>query len=374
VHNTLVTDIVDSVVIGAGVVGLAIARALAHRGDEVIVLERNARIGEETSSRNSEVIHAGIYYQTGSLKAQLCVAGKQQLYEYLESKGLAHDRMGKIIVAVDEQQESRLDALAQQAVANGVRDLERLDRQALSRLEPMVRGVSGLWSPSTGIVDSHALMLSLQADIESASGAVATRAAVVGSDLGKDGICLMVDNDGTQSELLARTVVNAAGLGADAIARALPTCANVEIPQIHWARGNYFLYSGQSPFEHLVYPLPVTGGLGIHATLDLAGKLRFGPDVEWVDELDYVVDDSRAGNFYEAIRDYWPDLPDNSLRTGYAGIRPKLTARSDAAADFQISIAAFGGPVRAVHLFGIESPGLTASLAIADHVTALLAR
>jgi L-2-hydroxyglutarate oxidase LhgO len=371
-HNTRMSESVETVVIGAGVVGLAVARALAVGGREVIVLEKNARIGEETSSRNSEVIHAGIYYPTDSLKARLCVAGKQLLYAYAEKKGIGCRRTGKSIVAIDESQEGKLSDIARQAARNGVDDLRWLDKSELSRKEPQVRGVRALWSPSTGIVDAHALMLSLQADLEAAGGAVALRAELVSSTLTADGLRLEVNDDGRSSELDVHTLINAAGLHAESVARLMPPSPSFDVPRTYLARGTYFLYSGKSPFEHLVYPLPVEGGLGIHATLDLAGKLRFGPDVEWIDAIDYSIDESKALRFYRAVREYWPELPDGSLQPGYAGIRPKLSAPGEAVADFRIQAADYPHGTRTVHLFGIESPGLTSALAIGEHVVQML--
>lgn len=364
-------DSIDSVVIGAGVIGLAIGRAIALSGREVVVLERNDHIGEETSSRNSEVIHAGIYYPTNSLKASLCVNGKEQLYTYAASRGVDHSRIGKVIVAVSDAQMERLRSIADQASINGVKDLEWLDHKALAQREPKIAGVAGLWSPSTGIIDGHGLMLSLQADLEDAGGTLVARTALRGAKLGRKGVAVSTVSDGASAEFLARRIVNAAGLCATDVARVLPHSDELQIPAQYYARGNYFLYRGRSPFKHLVYPIPVAGGLGIHATLDLAGNLRFGPDVEWIDEIDYTIDTSRADAFYRAIRDYWPDLPDGSLRPGYAGVRPKISAPGKDAADFLISGDSIDG-ARLVHLFGIESPGLTACLAIAEHVVAML--
>ena len=366
-----VSEFIDSVVIGAGVVGLAVARALALAGRDVVVLERHARIGEETSSRNSEVIHAGIYYPAGSLKARLCVDGKALLYRYCEARGIEHRRCGKVIVAVDDAQLARLDALRAQAVANGVHDLERLDGAALRRLEPAVHGAAALWSPSTGILDVHALMLAYRADLEAAGGTVVTSAECLAGTAEAAALRLTVSSGGSTSELSARVVVNATGLGATRTAKALLGAAPA-IPETRFAKGNYFAYAGPNPFRHLIYPLPVVGGLGIHATLDLAGRLRFGPDVEWVDNLDYEVDPARAADFAAAIRTYWPAVDAAALEPAYAGIRPKLHGATGTAADFWIEETPLPGAARLVHLVGIESPGLTASLAIGDHVARLL--
>ncbi|HEY7671431.1 MAG TPA: NAD(P)/FAD-dependent oxidoreductase [Gammaproteobacteria bacterium] len=364
-----VNESIDCVVIGAGVVGLAVARALALAGREVIVLERHARIGEEISSRNSEVIHAGLYYPSGSLKARLCVAGNKQLYAYCQSRSVDHKRCGKVIVAVDESQVGKLEALQRQGRDNGVHDLEWVDAKRLSRIEPNVRGVAGLWSPSTGIIDTHGLMQAFVADIESAGGIVATSSELAGGRAHGERIELTIASGGAESLVAARVVINAAGLGATRVARALGGQA---IPETRYARGNYFSYQGASPFTHLVYPLPVPGGLGIHATLDLAGKLRFGPDVEWIDNIDYTVDAGRAAAFHEAIRTYWPAVRLESLQPSYAGVRPKISGPGEAAADFAILPAHVSGKARIVHLLGIESPGLTSSLAIADHVRDLV--
>lgn len=359
-------ETVDTIVIGAGVVGLAIGRRLALDGRQIIVLEKNGAIGEETSSRNSEVIHAGIYYPKDSLKATLCVAGKEQLYRYCESKGVSHARCGKVIVAVNEDQESILAGIRQRADDNGVTDLEWLDRRQMAKREPAVKAAAGLWSPSTGILDTHAYMLALQGDLENAGGMVALHAPCVAGKVHAEGVALNVVSEGETTELIANTVVNCAGLHASNVARSLPSSGR--IPDTRYAKGNYFVYQGPSPFEHLVYPIPEPGGLGIHATLDLGGRARFGPDVEWVDTLDYTLDESRSASFYAAIRSYWPELADGMLGPGYVGIRPKLERPGEAPADFRIDAPIAFGKGRIVNLFGIESPGLTASLAIADLV------
>ena len=373
------SETVDVAVIGAGVIGLAVARALAQGGHEVVVLEKNGAIGEETSARNSEVIHAGLYYPAGSLKAQLCVAGNRQLYEYCEAKGVPHSRCGKVVVAITSQQHPKLDALQRSAAANGVNDLERLGPADVEGLEPNVRAAGGLWSPSTGIVDSHALMLALRGDLERAGGSVAVLSRFVRGSTARDSLHLRCDIAGEPFDMRARTVVNAAGLHAANVARALPSLARDEIPTLHYAKGNYFVHPGRSPFAHLVYPLPDDGGLGIHATLDLAGRIRFGPDVQWlpmstsVDALDYAVDAGRAAAFYSAVRSYWPGLADGGLSPAYSGVRPKLSGSGEPPADFSIRCA--GDPrAREVHLFGFESPGLTAALAIGDRVAALIGR
>lgn len=371
------SETIEVVVIGAGVVGLAVARALAGSGREVVVIEKNEGIGEETSSRNSEVIHAGLYYPAGSLKAELCVSGKQLLYEYCSAKDIPHRRCGKVIVAVDDKQEPQLEAVRKSAAANGVMDLERLSRTDLERLEPAVRAAAGLWSPSTGIVDSHTLMLAMRGDLEQAGGSVAVLSRFERGVEDSGSLRLTCTVDGQAIELGARTVVNAAGLHATAVAHALPGLSSASVPSPRYAKGNYFVYTGRSPFTHLVYPLPEDGGLGVHATLDLAGRVRFGPDVQWLDadtrveDLDYAVDVGRAETFFAAVRRYWPEIPDGSLSPAYSGVRPKITGPGEPAGDFVIRMGG-GAQSREVHLFGIESPGLTASLAIGEHVRKLL--
>ncbi len=349
---------VDCVVIGAGVIGLACARRLARDGHEVVVLERNGRIGEETSSRNSEVIHAGIYYPTDSLKAKLCVAGKTQLYDYCRERGLPHRRCGKLIVASEPAQEAALEGYATQAESNGV-PLEWLDASAVTTLEPAVQATAGLLSKSTGIIDSHAYMVSLQGDLEAAGGVVAFNTEVLELSVERQ---LSVRT--SSMTLRCRWLVNAGGLCAPDLARRLDPGA----PQARYARGHYFTYSGQSPFAHLVYPVAESGGLGVHVTLDLAGQVKFGPDVMWLDEVDYTFDQTRLPRFVESIRRYFPGLDPERLQPGYTGIRPKIVGPGEPNADFRIDGAEVHGIVGLVNLLGIESPGLTASLAIADLV------
>ncbi len=363
------SESIDTVVIGAGVVGLAIGRALAREGREVIVLEKNQASGAETSSRNSEVIHAGIYYTPGSLKAHLCVRGREELFAYCRAKDIGHRRCGKVIVAISDAQAEKLDRLLETAHTNGVTDLRRIDRHELASLEPAVVGSGALYSPSTGIVDSHGLMVALRGDLEAAGGIVALRSELRAGRFGPEGISLTVTaHDGETTALTAGTVVNAAGLHATRVALAIEGAPGPEIPVTRYAKGNYFMHDGPSPFRHLVYPLPEDGGLGVHATLDLAGRTRFGPDVEWCDTIDYTLDAGRAAAFYESVRKYWPGLRDGALRPGYAGIRPKLSGPGEPPADFAIRALGEPGGARLVHLFGIESPGLTACLAIADYV------
>ena len=365
------TERVDCVVIGAGVIGLAIARRLALAGIEVVILERAEAIGTETSSRNSEIIHAGIYYPTGSLKALTCVAGKHALYDYCAARGIEHRRCGKIIVATDEGQVDRLAALKTRAAANGVGDLAWLTPSEVARMEPAVRCVAALHSPSTGIVDSHALMLSFQGEAGEAGAMTAFHAPVAGARVEDDGIVVDVGGAAPMA-LKAGRLVNAAGIWAPAIARTVAGLDPASVPSDYLCKGNYYTLMGKSPFTRPVYPVPETAGLGVHVTVDLAGQARFGPDVEWIDSIDYDVDPGRADAFYAAIRRYWPELPDGAIQAGYAGIRPKLQAPGEPAADFVVQGPAAHGVDGLVNLYGIESPGLTASLALADMVAEIL--
>ena len=357
--------------IGAGVVGLAVARRLALEDREVVVLEAEDAIGTHTSSRNSEVIHAGIYYAPGSLKARLCVPGKLALYRYCEAHGVAHRRCGKLIVAASDAQQSALERLHAQARANGVDDLQWLAGDQARALEPELACVAALLSPSTGIVDSHGLMLAYQGDAQARGAAIALRSPVRGGRIVASGIEL--DVAGAQPmRIQARAVVNSAGLHAQKMAAALRGFPADRVPPCHYAKGNYFSLAGRAPFSRLIYPVPEAAGLGVHLTLDLAGAARFGPDVEWVEAIDYRVDPRRAEAFYDEIRRYWPKLADGALQPGYAGIRPKIQAPGEPARDFLIEGPKDHGVAGLVNLYGIESPGLTASLAIADHVHDLL--
>ncbi|WP_313077326.1 NAD(P)/FAD-dependent oxidoreductase [Melaminivora sp.] len=361
---------VDCVVIGAGVVGLAIARALALGGREVLVLEAEGAIGTQTSARNSEVIHAGIYYPTGSLKASLCLQGRELLYDYLGRHGLPHRRCGKLIVATHARQTETLAQLQAQARANGVDDLVWLTREEARALEPQLSCHAALLSPSTGILDSHALMLALQGDLERAGGLVALKSPVAGATAGPDAIVLEMQ-DGMR--LAARSVVNAAGLGAAGLARRFAGTDTRQLPSPAWAKGNYFTLAGRAPFARLVYPVPEAAGLGVHLTLDLGGQARFGPDVQWVEQPhDLTVDARRGDAFYAEVRKYWPALPDGALQPGYAGIRPKLRGAQGLLADFQVLGPDAHGTPGLVHLLGIESPGLTSALALGEHVARLL--
>ena len=361
----------DVVVIGGGVVGLAVASELAERGRDVLVLERHDAIGTETSSRNSEVIHAGIYYPEGSLKARWCVEGKALLYDFCARYGVPHRRIGKVIVAVAEDEEPVLASYARAARANGAGELQPLDRAQVRRLEPAVHAVAGLWSESTGIIDSHAYMLALQGRLEAHGGMLAFNAPVTSGIADAAGVTLDVAGE-SPMRVRARWVVNSAGLSAPDLARAITTPLAPSLPVASYAVGHYYTYSGRGPFNHLVYPMAVAGGLGVHVTLDLAGGARFGPDVRWQATPDYRFDDSQRAAFVAAILRYFPGLERERLQPGYTGIRPKINSASESAADFLlVPPAASGAPL--VHLFGIESPGLTSSLAIARAVAALVA-
>jgi L-2-hydroxyglutarate oxidase LhgO len=367
-----VSEDIDTLVIGGGVIGLAVARALARSGREVIVLERHLRVGEETSSRNSEVIHAGIYYPTHSLKARLCLRGRELLYAYCVEKDIPHRRCGKLIVACATSEIPRLEALQRQAQENGVCDLELIDRRRVGVLEPAVRAEAGLWSPSTGILDSHALLTALCGDLEAHGGHVALGSRFLRGELARGAMSVVIGVDGEEHRLTARRLVNAAGLAASEVARKLIGMDPARIPATRYAKGTYFTLSGARPFRHLVYPLPDSAGLGIHATLDLAGGTRFGPDVEWVPAPDYTVDAARAASFASAIRRYWPALVDHALIPGYAGVRPKLCGPGEPAADFVIQGPQAHACPGLVNLYGLESPGLTAALAVAEQVCAEL--
>jgi len=364
-------------VVGAGVAGLAVGRALAMQGVETLVLEAEQAIGTGISSRNSEVIHAGLYYPAGSLKARLCVQGKQQLYAFCESHGVEHRRCGKLLVATDDGQLADLDGLKAKAIANGVHDLVRLDAAAARAMEPQLVCVGALWSPSTGIVDSHGLMLALQGDLERHGGTVALASPVRAIRRGVQGHVVEVGG-AEPTNVAARIVVNAAGLWAPALAQRTEGLPDAARPRAHFCKGNYFSLAGKAPFSRLVYPLPQRAGLGVHLTLDLGGQARFGPDVQWLPDdtrepIDYTVDPARAEAFYAEVRRYWPGLQDGALQPAYSGVRPKVVAASSPAADFIVEGPAQHGVPGLVNLFGIESPGLTASLALADEVLSRLA-
>jgi len=368
-------DQIDAVVVGAGAVGLAVARGLAQAGLETIVAETRTAIGQGVSSRNSEVIHAGLYYPPGSLKARLCVRGKELLYQLCASHGVSHRNCGKLVVANSEAEASALRGLQDRAVANGV-PVDWLDAQQAQALEPALQCVAALLSPSTGIVDSHSFMLALQGDLERAGGAVALGSAVDSAVLGKGG-SLHVVRMADGSEIAARVLVNSASLHACALARRFDGLDPRWVPREYFAKGSYYALAGRAPFTRLIYPAPADAWLGVHLTLDLGGQAKFGPDLEWLDvarpeDIDYTVDPRRAEGFYAEVRRYWPALPDGALQPSYSGVRPKIYGPGEAAPDFRIDGPATHGVAGLVNLFGIESPGLTSALAIAEHVVGLL--
>jgi L-2-hydroxyglutarate oxidase LhgO len=363
-------DFIECVVVGAGVVGLAAASALARSGRDVVMIEREKLFGCGTSSRNSEVIHDGIYYPPGSLKARLCIEGKQRLYDFCRRRAIGHRQCGKLIVATSGAQVAELDAIKSRAESCGVDDLTWLDTAAIQALEPGITGVAGLMSPSTGIIDSHGLMLSLLSEAEEAGGVIAYDTTVTRIELDGAGALICVNDEETPS-LRTNLLVNSAGLQAVELAERIIGFPREHIPPCHYAKGSYFTLTGKHPFSRLIYPVPEPGGLGVHLTLDLAGQARFGPDVEWVDQPNVAVDPRRGDSFYAAIRRYWPGLRDGALEPGYAGVRPKLSGRGEPAADFHIAGRETHGVPGIITLFGIESPGLTASLAIAEEVLRL---
>jgi L-2-hydroxyglutarate oxidase LhgO len=358
-------------VVGAGIVGLAIARVAALAGHDVIVAEAEPHIGSGTSSRNSEVIHAGLYYPTGSLRARHCVRSRRMLYDFCASHGVPHKKLGKLVVVGSDADVPALEKIFAQAVQNGVEGLRMLDAAEAMRMEPALACVAAFHSPETGIIDSHRYMLALQGDMEAAGGVLALNTPVERLALTPAG--WQVRFGGAEpGSLTVDAVVNAAGHGAQQLARATEGYPAERVPRLVLAKGNYFSYTGRAAFGRLVYPAPVPGGLGIHVTLDMAGRMRFGPDVQWIDAYDFNVDPARAATFYPAIRTYWPGLPDGTLVPDYAGIRPKLTGKGEPAADFMVDTPADHGLPRLVHLFGIESPGLTASLSLAEEVVGKL--
>ena len=358
---------VDCVVVGAGVVGLAAARALAMAGREVIILEAAEGIGTETSSRNSEVIHAGIYYPANSLMARFCVAGRRRLYAYCAEKGVPHINCGKLIVATSAQEDGMLAGIKQRAETNGVEGMRVLTAAEAIALEPNLVCTSALLSPATGIIDSHTYMVALQGDAENAGAVAVFFSPMLGGRVTGRGIEIDVGGADPMT-LRCRLLVNSAGLHAPGLAGRIGGMPPNRVPTAYYAKGNYFTLTGKSPFSRLIYPVPVPGGLGVHLTVDLGGQCRFGPDVEWIDNIDYTVDPSRSDSFYAAVRKYWPGLKDGGLQPGYAGIRPKIVPKGAPGQDFVVQGPQTHGVPGLINLFGIESPGLTASLAIADHV------
>jgi L-2-hydroxyglutarate oxidase LhgO len=365
------SEAVECVVIGGGIIGLAVARALARAGREVLLLEKERWIGQDTSSRNSEVIHAGLYYPLGSLKARLCVAGRKALYDYCAARAVPHQRIGKLVVAVSDDEIAVLRKVIAHAEAAGVNDLKWVEEKEARTMEPRLNCVAAFHSPSTGIVDTHALMLAYQTDAEAAGAQVVLRSPVLQGRVTSNGFSLEVGGAEPMT-LDCKLLINSAGLYAPSLARRIAGIPANFIPRDYYCRGVYFTLAGRAPFKRLVYPVPEHAGLGVHLTLDIAGAARFGPDTEWIDSIDYTVDPRRGDKFYAAIRTYWPDLPDGALQPGYAGIRPKINSAKEPAADFMIAGPGTHGVPGLVNLFGIESPGITASLAIADHVATLL--
>jgi len=363
-------DRVECVIVGAGVIGLAVARRLAQAGREVVVLEEAEGIGTVTSSRNSEVIHAGIYYPAGSWMARMCVTGKHALYRYCDEHGIPHKNCGKLIVATTPDETAKLAAIRSHAEANGVADMQTLSGDAARALEPALKCDAALLSPSTGIIDSHAYMLSLRGEAEEAGAAFAFHTPIIRAKASAGRI--EIEAGGASPMTLAcDLLINAAGLNAPAVAREIEGMPIEQIPAAFLAKGNYFSCSARAPFSRLIYPVPEPGGLGVHLTLDMAGQARFGPDVEWIETINYAVDPARAARFYPAIRKYWPALPDGALMPSYSGIRPKIVPPAVARQDFLMQGPAEHGVAGLINLFGIESPGLTSSLAIADHVAAM---
>jgi len=354
-------------VIGAGVVGLAVARSAALAGHDVTVAEKTGGIANGVSSRNSEVIHAGLYYPTDTLRARLCVRGRRMLYEYCASHGVGHRKCGKLVVATSAAELAKVETVMAQAERNGVEGVEMMGGNAARAMEAELSCIGALWSPETGIIDSHGYMLALWGDLEDRGGMIAFETPVERLSY-KAPHWHVQFGGGDPGSVEFDAVVNAAGLGAQALARRIESYPADKVPRLVLAKGNYFGFAGKPVFSRLIYPTPIDGGLGVHVTLDLAGRMRFGPDVEWIEEENYAVDSRRAGSFYARIRTYWPDLPENSLVPDYCGIRPKLTGKGEGQADFMIAGPADHGMPRLVNLFGIESPGLTSSLAIADEV------
>ena len=358
-------------VIGAGVVGLAVARAAARKGHEVVVAEQAGAIGTGISSRNSEVIHGGMYYPTGSLRARHCVAGRRLLYDFCATHGVAHRKCGKLIVATEAAELDKIESIATQGRTNGVEGLELIGGNAARALEPELSCVGALHSPETGIIDGHAFMLALRGDLEDAGGAIAFNTPVTGAAR-KNGQWQVAFGGREAGEAAFDALVNCAGLGAQALARSIADYPPERVPRLVMAKGNYFAYAGRPVFKRLIYPTPMPGGLGVHVTLDLAGQMRFGPDVEWIEREQYDVDPARADAFYARIRRYWPGLRDGTIAPDYAGIRPKLTGPGEPQADFMIDAPSQHGLPGLVQMFGIESPGLTSSLSLAEEVVGYL--
>lgn len=366
---------IQTVVVGAGVIGLATARAFTRLGHEVLVLERNSRPGAETSSRNSEVIHAGIYYPPGSMRAKLCVAGKKMLYDFCAENGVAHRRVGKLLVATEPPELEKLEAIAATAKRNGVDDLQRMSKEDVHALEPAVACVAAYLSPSTGVIDSHGLMTALEGHITTLGGQVLLNTTVTGLLANENGFQIETTSGGETASVTAANLVLAGGLGSTVLGRMLTHAAGYTVPDMYPAKGHYFTLSGKAPFQHLVYPMPDGAWLGVHLTLDVAGRAKFGPDIEWCDVVNYEFDDpdgARLARFEQEIRRYWPGLPDGALHRDTVGVRPKIYRQGEPAADFAIHGSDQHKIPRLVAMYGMESPGLTSSLAIGDYVAAML--
>jgi L-2-hydroxyglutarate oxidase LhgO len=363
---------VDAVIVGAGAVGLACAYALTRRGFSVVVLESEGGIGEGVSSRNSEVVHGGLYYPTGSLKARFCVEGRRRLYDFLDSHHVAYNRCGKLVVATNPDETPRLEAIWKQAQINGVEDLEAITGDRARALEPELKAEAALVSPQSGVFDSHGYMLALQGEIEDGGGSIVLETPFEQARPLESGGFAVTAGGAEPATITSRLLVISAGLGAQAAAGAIEGYPPAEIPALHYGKGVYFALQGKAPFSHLIYPPPIPGALGTHYRRDLGGQARFGPDLQFVDEIDYTVDPGRAGSFYEKVRQFWPGLPDGALVPDYAGIRPKLHGPGEAHPDFRIDGAERHGLAGLIALFGIESPGLTASLAIGEEVAGRL--
>ena len=366
-------DQVDVIVVGAGVVGLAIAAEMSAHHSNTLVVDQHSDIGQETSSRNSEVIHAGLYYPEDSLKAQLCVEGKHRLYQHCESYKVNHQRIGKLLIAVDQEEHNKLEQIQSQATKNGVEDLESLTSAQLAAIEPELKASAGVLSPSTGIVDSHGLMVSLVGQLEQRGGFFVGNTEFLDAQSHPNGFVVTLKNeDDSESEIVTSILINSCGLHSEDVANKIECLAPDLIPTVSFARGHYFSYSGRNPFKHLIYPMPEMGGLGIHGTLDLGGQLRFGPDVQFIDSLDYSIPADRHDTFAAAIKRYWPSMDPAALHPAYSGIRPKLGYPNKAFSDFVIQGPKDHGREGLVNLFGIESPGLTSALAIGSYVRKLL--
>ena len=357
---------VDTIVVGAGIIGLACARKMAQTGSKTIVIERECGFGNGISSRSSEVIHAGLYYRAGSLKAKLCRAGRELVYEYCSSRQIPHRQIGKWVVATTQSQEDRLQSIYGSAMSNGCDEVYWVEKSILKQDEPALRASLALCSPRTGIVDSHALMLSLLGEVEDAGGDVAFRTAIKSVSVRPSGFAVYLDDEGTC--VYASQLINAAGLQATEFAAGIEGLSVQHVPSVAFAKGNYFSYAGRSPFRRLIYPVPELAGLGVHLTLDMSGQARFGPDVEWVSELKYRVDDNRREQFHQAITEYWPACELDKLQPSYSGIRPKIKTPDGISDDFYVQTESTHGIRGLVNLFGIESPGLTSCLSLAEYV------